>query len=234
MSMKFELNDGFRALVLGASGALGHAFAHYLRQHDKCLHVLELSRSAGDFDLEIPQSLEALGQRLRAEQPFQVIVDATGALTIDGAGPEKSLAKLEGDALSRAFAVNAIGPALLMRHVCPLLTSGDALYAKLSARVGSIADNRKGGWYGYRASKAALNMFLQTAAIELQRKNPLLRVVALQPGTVRSRLSEPYQTGVPDLLEPAQSVQRMMSALLTLTPQSGAVFLDHEGRRVPW
>lgn len=232
--MSFELDQDFRGLVLGASGALGGAFADFLRQHPKCGHVTELSRSAGDFDLEDPDSLEALGHRLRAEPPFQVVIDATGALTLRGVGPEKSLAQLKGDALAQAFAVNATGPALMLRHLAPLLARGDALYAKLSARVGSISDNRKGGWYGYRASKAALNMFLQTAAIELQRRNPRLRVAALQPGTVRSRLSEPYRQGAPRLLEPTESVHGMMAALLKLEPQSGAVFLDHAGQAIPW
>ena len=130
--------------------------------------------------------------------------------------------------------VNAIGPALLLRHLSPLLAAGDTIYAKLSARVGSIADNQKGGWYGYRSSKAAMNMILQTASIELQRKNARLRVVALQPGTVRSKLSQPFQGGVPVLLEPEDSVQGMMTAMLALQPKTGAYFIDYQGQEIPW
>jgi NAD(P)-dependent dehydrogenase (short-subunit alcohol dehydrogenase family) len=104
----------------------------------------------------------------------------------------------------------------------------------LSARVGSIADNHKGGWYGYRASKAALNMLLQTAAIELQRKNAALRVVALQPGTVRSELSRPFSAGVSKLLEPAESVGGMLTTLQALQPRPGAHFVDYQGNEIPW
>jgi NAD(P)-dependent dehydrogenase (short-subunit alcohol dehydrogenase family) len=123
---------------------------------------------------------------------------------------------------------------MLLRHFAPLLAPGPSIYAKLSARVGSISDNHKGGWYGYRASKAALNMLLQTAAIELQRKNPQLRVVALQPGTVRSELSRPFAAGVAQLLEPADSVAGMLAALRNLQPTSGAHFVDYQGQPIPW
>ena len=136
--------------------------------------------------------------------------------------------------LQRSFAINTIGPALLLRHLAPALAPDDAVYAKLSARVGSISDNRKGGWYGYRASKAALNMVLQTAAIELQRRHPRWRIVALQPGTVRSRLSAPFQAGVPLLLEPAESVAGLVQAMRGLSSKAGAHFIDYQGQDIPW
>ena len=118
---------------------------------------------------------------------FHLIIDATGALTIDGQGPEKHMGALNATQLARAFEVNTIGPALLLKHFVPLLaTEQRSIYAKLSARVGSISDNGKGGWYGYRAAKAALNMVLQTAAIEAARKRPQLVVAAMQPGTEAS------------------------------------------------
>jgi len=123
---------------------------------------------------------------------------------------------------------------LLLRQFVPLLAPGPSVYAKLSARVGSISDNKKGGWYGYRASKAALNMFLQTAAIELQRKNPQLRVVALQPGTVRSRLSAAFAGSVSHLLEPETAVAGMLGALQSLPPQAGAHYIDYQGQTIPW
>ena len=159
---------------------------------------------------------------------------AETSLTIDGVGPEKSLAALQPDVLAKAFALNSIGPLLLLRNFAPLLAAGPSIYAKLSARVGSIADNRKGGWYGYRASKAALNMFLQTAAVELQRKQPELRVVALQPGTVRSKLSQPFSAGVAKLMEPAESVAGMLTALRGLQARKGAHFVDYQGQEIPW
>jgi NAD(P)-dependent dehydrogenase (short-subunit alcohol dehydrogenase family) len=155
-------------------------------------------------------------------------------LTIDGVGPEKSLATVRPDLLAKAMAINAIGPLMILRHFAPLLIPGPSIYAKLSARVGSISDNKKGGWYGYRASKAALNMMLQTAAIELQRKQPELRVVALQPGTVRSNLSKPYSAGVAKLLEPAESVAGMLAAMKNLTARQGAHFVDYQGNEISW
>ncbi len=233
--MKIRFPENYRALVVGSSGALGSGFLNYLKDQPACGEVVGVSRSVdGGFDLLDPQSIERLGTTLEAQGPFHLIIDATGALTIDGVGPEKSLGKLDFSALQRSFALNAIGPALLLRTLAPLLARDDAIYAKLSARVGSIADNRKGGWYGYRASKAAVNMILQTAALELQRRNPGLRVVALQPGTVRSRLSEPFQAGVPEILEPAESVDGMMTAMMALEPKAGAYFIDYKGREIPW
>ena len=233
--MSIELPDLFQALILGANGALGKAFSDHLESNPTCARVKRISRSSGDgFDLRDPQSIERLGGALKDEGPFHLIVDATGALTIDGVGPEKALSRLEFDALAQSFAVNTIGPALMLRQLSPLLANRDAIYAKLSARVGSISDNHKGGWYGYRASKAAMNMILQTAAIELQRRNPRLRVVALQPGTVRSKLSEPFQAGVRELLEPGESVAGMMKAMMSLEPKSGAHFIDYKGQAILW
>ena len=232
--VSIQFPDNFRSLVLGANGALGSAFVDFLRLKMNCRDLVALSRSRGDFDLEDPHSIEALGQTLAGSGPFHLIIDATGALTLDGIGPEKSLSRLENASMNRLFAVNVMGPALLMRHLSPLMATGDALYAKLSARVGSIADNRTGGWYSYRASKAAMNMILQSASLELQRKNPRLRVVALQPGTVRSKLSEPFQSGVSQLLEPAESVAGMMNAMLRLDLTSGARFIDYAGHEIPW
>ena len=165
---------------------------------------------------------------------FEIIIDATGALEIDGLGPEKSLMSINQDHLTNAFLVNAIGPALVIRHFSPLLAKRASIYAKLSARVGSINDNKKGGWYGYRASKAALNMLLQTAAIELQRKNMNIRVVALQPGTVRSRLSNPFVGTHTHLLEPLDSVSAMLEAMKHLSIKSGAHFIDFMGNEIPW
>ena len=225
----------FNALVVGASGAIGGAFVRELQRLPGAAEVVAVSRASHPgFDLKDADSIARLAEVLRPQGPFHWIVDATGALTIEGVGPEKALSALDATALHQAFAINTIGPALLLRHLSGLLAKGDAMYAKLSARVGSIADNRKGGWYGYRAAKAAMNMMLQTAAIELQRRNPQLRVVALQPGTVRSRLSAPFQAGVPELLEPDTSVAALVQAMRALPSKSGAHFIDHRGEPIPW
>ena len=228
-----SLGTSYRALVLGASGALGHAFVEALQADVACAEVVGLSRSSQPaFRLEDEASIAAAASTLHG--PFHLIIDATGALTIDGRGPEKHLGALNATQLARSFEVNTIGPALLLKHFLPLLANEHrSIYAKLSARVGSISDNRKGGWYGYRAAKAALNMVLQTTAIEAARKRPQLVVAAMQPGTVASSLSAPF---VPanDCLTPAQSVAGLLSALDDLPAQAGAHFVDYQGAAIPW
>ena len=190
--------------------------------------------SQSNFDLTNHESISAQATLSSAKGPYEIIIDATGAIAINGVGPEKALHSLGPDQLMQSFLVNAIGPAMVLRYFSPLLAKGSSVYAKLSARVGSITDNEKGGWYGYRSAKAALNMLLQTAAIELQRKNPNLCVVALQPGTVKSKLSEPFINASIALLEPQESVAGMLGALKALQPKSGAYFLDHKGLEIPW
>ena len=225
----------YKALVIGATGAIGQAFLEAFQADPDCTNVEAISRNADTgFDLLIPDSLHAQASLSNQSGPYEIIIDATGALNIDGVGPEKSLNSLQADLLMQSMRINAIGPAMVLRHFAPLLAKGASVYAKLSARVGSIEDNKKGGWYGYRASKAALNMLLQTAAIELQRKNPNMRVVALQPGTVRSKLSSPHVNAQSQLLEPQESVLGMLSTLRALPAKSGAYFVDYKGVQIPW
>lgn len=233
--MTHPFDKPFQALVIGASGAIGAAFVDAFACMENCTRVTSVSRATHpDFDLRNEESLARLAQTLLADAPYNIIVDATGALTIDGKGPEKALSALQAEQLACNFQVNAIAPVLLLRHLWPLLAGGYAIYAKLSARVGSISDNRKGGWYGYRAAKAALNMFLQTAAIELQRKNQHLQVVALQPGTVRSALSTPHLNTTHQILSPEESVAGLLHTLKNMTPQTGAHFLDYKGNVIEW
>lgn len=227
------LREGYTALVFGASGALGAAFADALQDDPRCARVIGLSRQ-GDPALELGSeaSIAQAAGRLMPQGPFHLVVDATGALTLDGRGPEKRLDELNADALLRALQVNAVGPALLLKHFAPLLASGErVVWAKLSARVGSIEDNRKGGWYGYRAAKAALNQLLQTSAIELRRR-PDLVVAALQPGTVRSALSRPFVGDA--AMDPAESAQRLLAVLDGLPATGRAHFVDHQGLSIPW
>ena len=221
-------------MVLGASGAIGQAWLELLQADPRCAQVVGLSRQSDPpLVLEDEASLTACAHHLATLGPLHLVLDATGALTIEGRGPEKRLDELDRAALLRAFEVNAVGPALVIKHLAPLLATGRrVVWAKLSARVGSIEDNAKGGWYGYRASKAALNMLLQTAAIELARKRPLAVVAALQPGTVRSRLSQPFVGD--NALDPRTSAQRLLDVLDTLEPTGRAQFVDHLGQAIPW
>ena len=229
------MQQPYRALVIGASGAIGSAFVDHMRKDPRCERIDELSRSnAPDFDLANTASIASAAAAFVPFAPYDLIIDATGALTLDGHGPEKSLAALNEQNMLRHMQVNAISPLLLLRSFAPLLRTGSSIYAKLSARVGSITDNTKGGWYSYRASKAALNMFLQTAALELQRKNPALRVVAMQPGTVRSKLSQPFAQSAPNLLEPHTAASGLMQTLFELETKNGAHFVDWQGKAIAW
>lgn len=230
-----SLPAGYHALVTGASGAIGAAFLKALEHDPRCARLVAVSRASHPhFNLCDEQSLARLADDLQHEGPFHLIIDATGALTLDGKGPEKHLGALNADQLRQAFDVNAIGPVLLLRYLTPLLATRErCVYAKLSARVGSITDNRKGGWYGYRASKAALNMLLQTAAIEIHRKRPLAVVVALQPGTVASPLSAPFAPPG-GTISPEASVRGMLAALDALEPLGHAHFVDYRGQPIPW
>ncbi len=224
-----------RAIVFGASGALGGAFVEALSSDLEGALVVGLDRhSSPAFELENEASIVACAHELASHAPYALMIDATGALTIDGNPPEKRLAELDGHRLARAFEINAIGPALLMKHFLPLLPAqGRCIFATLSARVGSIADNRKGGWYGYRASKAALNMLLQTAALETCRKRPDAVFLALQPGTVRSRLSDPFTARIATL-DPRTSAALLLAVMDRAPATGAAAFLDHQGATVPW
>lgn len=225
----------YKALVIGSTGAIGNAFVNAFKSDTNCIHVELVSRSGNtNFDLLNLDAIQAQAALSQESGPYDVIIDATGALSMDGVGPEKSLSSIRPETLISNFQINAIGPVLVIKHFAPLLGTGSSIYAKLSARVGSISDNKKGGWYGYRAAKAALNMLLQTSAIELQRKNPKLRVVALQPGTVKSNLSHEYASSVRNLLEPSESVAGMLRALKSLEAKNGAHFLDFKGQSIDW
>ena len=232
--MMHSLPEDYRALVFGASGAMGQAFVQALNSDPRCAKVCGVSRqSLPGFDLLDESSIATCAQALAAQGPFHLVLDATGALTLNGRGPEKRLDELDAPHLLNAFHLNAVGPSLLLKHFAPLLASGQrVIWGKLSARVGSIEDNRKGGWYGYRSAKAALNMLLQTASIELSRRRPLLVVAALQPGTVQSALSQPFVGQ--DALHPDESAQRLLATLDGLQPTGRAQFVDHQGQSIPW
>ena len=229
-----RLPEGYKALVFGASGALGQAFVQQLQADPRCAQVVAVSRqTVPGLDLRDESSIAACAQALAAQGPFHWVLDATGALTVNGRGPEKRLDELDAEQLLQAMHLNAMGPALLLKHFTPLLATGQrVVWAKLSARVGSIEDNRKGGWYGYRSAKAALNMLLQTASIEIARRRPLAVVAALQPGTVRSALSQPFVGDA--ALEPLASAANLLRVLDALQPTGRAQFVDHQGQAIAW
>lgn len=149
--------------------------------------------------------------------------------------PEKSWQQLDPERLMKSFRINSIGPATLMKHLLPLMPRDQrSVFATLSARVGSIGDNKLGGWYGYRASKAALNQFVRTAAVELKRRKPLAICVALHPGTVESKLSAPFAKSGLEVRSAKDAASQLLTVLDGLTPADSGQFFDYCGRRLPW
>ena len=230
-----SLPTGFKAIVFGASGALGGAFVAALQARHTCAEVVALGRGSSlAVDVEDEASIAAAAASLRGRGSFHLIVNATGALHVGSVAPEKRLAELNAATLARAFAINAIGPALLIKHFAPLLPAKErGLFATLSARVGSIGDNRKGGWYSYRAAKAAQNMLVKTAAIEIARSRPAAVLAAIHPGTVRSRLSAPIIGDTP-AFEPAQAVGLMLAVLDGLSAEESGGFFAYDGSTIDW
>ncbi len=218
-----------RALVLGASGGIGGALVAALRVRGE---VVGLSRSGDGLDMTDEGSVAAA---LGALEPgFDLIVVATGALIIDGVGPEKTLKAVTAKALAAQFAVNAIGPALVMKHALRLMPRDRvSRLAVLSARVGSIGDNGLGGWYGYRAAKAALNQLVHTAAIEAMRSHPQSVLVALHPGTVETGLAPAQRAGHPSIA-PDVAAGNLLRVLDGLGPKDTGGFFDWQGAVVPW
>jgi NAD(P)-dependent dehydrogenase (short-subunit alcohol dehydrogenase family) len=228
---------GSLAIVVGATGGIGTALVDRLKRDDQHDRVVGLGRNGTPaLDLTDEASIAACAAYIaELDGELRLAIDATGALTIDGAAPEKSWRQLDADHLAAQFAVNAIGPALLMKHVLPLLPrQGRAVFATLSARVGSIGDNHLGGWYGYRASKAALNQFVRTAAIELSRTRPEAICVALHPGTVETALSAPFVAGGPTVVSPDIAAQRLLTVIEGLSARDTGGFFDQNGAIVAW
>lgn len=226
--------DGYRALVIGASGAIGGAFVAALRDDPRCALVVGLDRhSQPAIDFAREESIAEAAAALAAQGPFQLIINAAGILHGEAFMPEKKLADLHYDQLLETFRVNTFGPALVLRHFSRLLDRQRSVLALLSAKVGSIEDNRLGGWYSYRASKAALNMLLKTAAIEIRRSNPGALLLALHPGTVNSRLSQPFR-GAEIGRTPALAAQQMLSVIDALGAEASGQFHSWSGERLPW
>lgn len=225
-----------RAVVIGASGGIGTALMQALREQRAFEAVIGLSRrSTPALDLCEEASIAQAAAQVAALGAPTLIIDATGLLSDATLQPEKALKALDPAAMARAFAINAIGPALLMKHFLPLLPrDAPAVFATLSAKVGSIGDNRLGGWYSYRASKAALNQLVRTAAIELARTHRQAVCVALHPGTVETPLSRPFAKVGLQPLSPATAAREMLAGLARLGPADSGGFFDRHGAPLPF
>ncbi|MEO1563178.1 MAG: SDR family NAD(P)-dependent oxidoreductase [Pseudomonadota bacterium] len=219
-----------RNLVIGASGGIGRAVVQHLISTGE--EVVTASRSRDGLDIRDEASVESFAKTLSGS--FDRILIITGALTLDGHGPEKTIMALASGTMAGQFATNAIGPALLLKHLHGFLPKdGRSVMATLSARVGSIGDNRLGGWVSYRAAKAALNQIVHSAAIEINRKHKDAIIVAYHPGTVRTELTEKYVGNHP-AVEPSAAAVHMMKVLDGLHPNDSGGFFDWKGERVPW
>ncbi|QQQ50707.1 SDR family NAD(P)-dependent oxidoreductase [Pseudomonas syringae] len=256
MSLIPELNSEANVLICGASRGIGLALCAALLARDDVAQVWAVARQAStstelatlaerygqrikrvDCDARNEQSLEALvSETLDGCDHLHLVISTLGILHQDGAKAEKGLAQLTLASLQAAFATNTFAPILLLKHLLPLLRKQPSTFAALSARVGSIGDNRLGGWYSYRASKAALNQLLHTASIELKRLNPASTVLAIHPGTTDTELSQPFQANVPEgqLFEPAFSADRIIEVVGAHGPADSGTFWDWDDKPIVW
>ncbi|QVI85631.1 SDR family NAD(P)-dependent oxidoreductase [Pseudomonas viridiflava] len=256
MSLIPELNSDANVLICGASRGIGLALCAALLARDDVAQVWAVAREAStstglaklaeqygqriqrvDCDARNEQALEALvSETLEGCEHLHLVISALGILHQDGARPEKGLAQLTLASMQASFATNTFAPILLLKHLLPLLRKQPATFAALSARVGSIGDNRLGGWYSYRASKAALNQLLHTASIELKRLNQASTVLAIHPGTTDTELSQPFQANVPEgqLFEPAFSAERIIEVVGAHGPADSGSFWDWDDKPIVW
>jgi NAD(P)-dependent dehydrogenase (short-subunit alcohol dehydrogenase family) len=239
--MTFDLNNpaaGYRVAVFGSGGGIGSALVRDLARRPGVAEVLAFSRSERpvkssriDFRTVNVLSDESLAEVAANTVPgLDLVIVATGTLHADHYTPERRISEVTADAMTEIFQINTVAPALIAKHFLPLLARNEpTVFAALTARVGSISDNRLGGWTSYRASKAALNMVLKTFAIEHARRRKQSLVVGLHPGTVDTRLSRPFSGNVPNgkLFSPAQSAGYLLNVIQSLEP-------DHNGRVLAW
>jgi NAD(P)-dependent dehydrogenase (short-subunit alcohol dehydrogenase family) len=221
------LTKPFRALVIGSSGTIGSAFVELLENDPSCIGVAGIHRkSIPSIDYLDPNSIESCAKGISQNGPYQLIINTIGVLHSEHWMPEKRLDDLNPEQLMSLMQTNAIGPALTIRHFANVLDPSGSVMVTLSAKVGSIEDNRLGGWYSYRSSKAALNMLIKTASIELARTKPNIALIAMHPGTVNSRLSKPFRG--------QQACTDMLNVIKNIEAKDTGSFVSYSGERLPW
>lgn len=246
--------DNF-ALVVGGGQGIGLGFVHHLLDHEPVTRLFVTYRSPSDaltalqtryrerllclrVDMTEEDQLVGAIATIQQQTPqLHLVINCVGFLQAGDITPEKSLRQIDPTPLLRYFQVNSISGILLAKHLLPLLNHDRPnIFATLSAKIGSIGDNRLGGWYGYRASKAALNMFLKTAAIEYGRRSPQTAIVMLHPGTTDTQLSAPFQRSVPPgkLFPVERTVRQLVAVLQGVTPKETGSFYSWDGSRLPW
>ena len=245
------------AFIVGANGGIGLGFVQKLLQDDRVAKIYATYRrpeSASELltlEQEHPEQIVCLplditneaqiaecSDRIRSQaNKLHLVVNCVGILHEGELQPEKSLRQINPDHLMRYFQINSIGAVLLAKHLSPLFSHSEtSVFATISAKIGSIGDNQLGGWYGYRASKAGLNMLMRTVAIEYKRKSPQTIVVTLHPGTTDTRLSKPFQRNVPPekLFPVERTVTQLLAVIENLEPKDSGEFFSWDGSRLPW
>jgi len=236
-----------RVIIVGASGGIGQAIIEALAQHTRVARIYALSRQGVShpspkvsnltFDFTDEGSLQAGAEALRETGAFDLVIIATGLLQGEGIAPEKNLRAMSFDGFAKSYEVNVIGPAMTAKYLLPLLRRDKkSVFAALSARVGSISDNRLGGWYAYRASKAALNMVLKTLSIEYGRRFKDTVIIGLHPGTVDTDLSKPFQSNVPEgkLFTAEYSAEKLLAVIESVGPSESGSLLAWDGEIIPF
>lgn len=247
MSALKSLGENLKIIVVGSSGGIGSQFVETLAADAAVDQIYALSRQGKShpsdkvsnltFDFTDEESLIAAAEALRESGPFDAVIVATGLLQGQGIAPEKNTRAMSHEGFAKSFEINTIGPALTAKHFLPLLKRDQkAVFAALSARVGSISDNHLGGWYAYRASKAALNMVLKTLSLEYGRRFKDLVIIGLHPGTVDTDLSKPFQNNVPEgkLFTSEFSVEKMLTVIETVGPSDSGNLIAWDGKTVPF
>ena len=227
--------------IIGASGAIGNAFVEHYSDDQSVNKVFAFSRKKQSYenkkvqsfelDIENQNSIQDAAEKIKENRLNHIIV-ATGILHSESFGPEKSIKDINHESMTKVMSVNTIGPSLVGRYFIPLLTKDTkSILAFLSARVGSISDNKLGGWYSYRASKTALNQIIKNFSIELKRTNPKAVVLGLQPGTVDSKLSEPFKKNVAKgkLFSPEQSIELLLGVIEKVTIEDSGNLIAYDG-----
>ena len=234
-----------KIIIIGGSGAIGKAFVEFYKEQNSSNIVYSFSRSNNpvdneniinsNIDIQDEVSIAEAAEFSKKEDYFDKIIVATGVLHDDDLSPEKTYKNINSTSMGKVFSINTIGPALIAKNFIPLLNKEKkSFFGFLSARVGSISDNRMGGWYSYRASKSALNMIIKSLSIEVARNNPNAIIAGLHPGTVDSNLSNPFQKNVADgkLFSPDYSIKKMVSVIDNLTFEDSGNCYAWDGERI--
>ena len=225
----YEYNG--RALIFGASGGIGLAFSKFLENKLGIENVIKLSRSVNGFEISDEEKILKFSESI--EGSFNLIINAIGVLQTTEIGPEKTINAIKQKSMIDTMTINAIGPALLLKNFSKKLDKTKfSVFVNLSARVGSITDNRLGGWISYRSSKAALNQIIKTSSIEINRRNKNAICVGLHPGTVKTRFTEKFQNTT-ETISPEDSVEMMMKVIESLSVDDNGYCFAYDGKVIP-